>query len=43
MCWNNVTTLLVCLFDELFTMRVVAEDTLNHHDIAHELYLRGVF
>ena len=42
-CWNIVTTLLVCLFDELRVVRVVAEDAFNHPDIANKLYLWGVF
>ena len=41
-CWNIMTTLLVCLFDELRAARAVAEDEFNHPDIANELYLWGV-
>ena len=32
MCWNIVTNLLVCLFDELRAVRVVDEDAFNHPD-----------
>ena len=42
-CWNIVTTLLVCLFDELHAARVVAEDAFNYPDRANEVYLWGVF
>ena len=41
-CWNIVTTLLVCLFDELRTLIVVAEDAFNHPDRFNKLYLWGV-
>ena len=42
-CWNIVTTLLVCLFDELCDMRVVVEDAFNHPGIANELYVWGYY
>ena len=38
-----MTTLLVCLFDELRAVRVVAEDSFNHPDRENELYLWGIF
>ena len=38
-----MTTLLLCLFDELRAVRVVAEDAFNHTDRANEIYLWGVF
>ena len=41
-CWNIVTTLLVCLFDELRAVRVVAEEAFNHPDKANALYLWGI-
>ena len=41
MYWNIVTTLLVCLFDEL-RARVVEEDVFNHPDRANKIYLWGV-
>ena len=42
-CWNIVKTLLVCLFDELRALRVVAGEAFNCLDIANELYLWVVF
>ena len=41
-CWIIVTTLLVCIFDELHVVRVVADDAFNHPDRAKELYLWGL-
>ena len=41
-CWNIVTTFLVCFFDELRAVRVVAEDVFNHPGISKKLYLWGV-
>ena len=41
-CCNIVTTIIVCLFDELRAVRVVANDMFNHTDRANELYLWGV-
>ena len=41
-CWNVVTTLLVCLVDELHAVRVVTEDTFNCSDRENKLYLCGV-
>ena len=41
-CWNIVTTPLVCLFNELHVVRVVADDALKNPDIENELYLWGV-
>ena len=38
-CWNIATTLLVCLFDEIRAVIVVAEDAFNHLDRANKLYL----
>ena len=43
MCWNIVTTILVYLFDELRSVRVVAEDVFKNSDRANELYLWVVF
>ena len=37
-----MTTLLVCLFDELRAVRVVAEDSFNHPGRVNEPYLWGV-
>ena len=37
-----MTTLLVCLFDEIHAVRVVAEDAFDHPDRANELYVWGV-
>ena len=37
-----MTTLLVCLFDKLRAVRVVAEDAFNHPDRAKIIYLWGV-
>ena len=38
-----MTTILVCLFDELSAVQVVAEDAFNNTNIENELYLWGVF
>ena len=35
-------SLLVCLFDEIRAVRVVAEDAFNHPDRANKLYLWGI-
>ena len=35
--WNIVTTLLVCLSDELRAVRLVVEDAFNHPDRENEL------
>ena len=37
-----MTTLLVCLFDELCAMIIVEEDAFNHTDRSNELYFWGV-
>ena len=37
-----MTILLVCLFDELRSVRLVTRDASNHPDRANELYLWGV-
>ena len=37
-----MTTLLVCLFDELRYVRLVEEEAFNHYGRAKELYLWGV-
>ena len=36
-CWNIVTTIIVCLFDELRAVRLVAEDAFNHTDRSNKL------
>ena len=41
-CWNIVTTIFVCLFDELLAVRVVVKDEFNYPDRANKLYLWGV-
>ena len=37
-CWNIVTTILVCLSNELLDLRIVVEDAFNHPDKSNELY-----
>ena len=41
-CWNIVTTLFVCLLDELLAVRLVAEDAFNYPYRFNKLYLWGV-
>ena len=42
MCWDVLMTLLVCIFDELRAVQVVAEDAFNNPDRANEIYLWSV-
>ena len=41
-CWNIVTTIFVCLFDELLAVRLVVKDAFNYPGRANQLYLWGV-